>query len=419
MTYGTFGDLALQLLGASGEQLELLERGREKGLIEISPVSLPEHPLGDNNHLGWPVATRVGDTVVLVRRRIPGHNPFGAGDGDADSSFSLAMRSQDGGKSWSAAFDLRDAMEPGCKNRGGILPLSHRYKFGPRNDSLEGYKLHLNAIGTSDRGTVVVLCNYGAFRSPDRGATWTHLHEQFREDTATGDIVYLGPRVVRHPDLGLCALGNTVGYGRSDRFPNPVDGPVDLTHHNLVLLHSQDDGVTWQKDMVELPHWAAQHEASALCHDGDLFVLGRDCATDASYLQIRVGRRKEVDVRRANVRHSRHLDTPDIDFNPVTGRFEWVRSFREEQLIDLWSIDPADWEAAEWRFEGVLFARRKEGYFYKEADGFHPAGGVIDAEAGVQHIFFYSGHPNGPAGTFRLTRSLDTPALSAFLTPSR
>jgi hypothetical protein len=112
------------------------------------------------------------------------------------------------------------------------------------------------------------------------------------------------------------------------------------------------------------------------------------------------------------------MDTPDIDFNPVTGRIEVARSFREELLVDLWSIDPEDWESAEWRYEGVLFAKkRSEGgkEFYKTADGFHPAGGVIDVEKGVQHIFIYTGHPNGPSGSFRLTRTLDTPKLVEFL----
>lgn len=416
MASGGFSQLALQLLDTTAEHLETLDRGKERGLIEIAPVSLPEQPLGDNDHLGWPVATQAGDSLVLIRRRIPGHNPRGAGDGDVDSTFSMAMTSDDGGHSWSEAFDLRNAMEPSWHNRGGALPLSHRYKFGPVNDSRDGYKLHLNAIGTSAQGTVVALCNYGAFRSTDSGSTWTHLHGQFREDTTPGDIVYLGPRIVQHPEMGLCAFGNTVGYGGSDRFPNPVDGPVDLTHHSLVILHSQDEGLTWQKEIRELPRWAAQHEASAVCHEGDLFILGRDSLTNSTYLQIRVSDRTPIDVRRASVRHTRALDTPDIDFNPITGRLEFVRSFREKQLIDLWSIDPEDWESAEWRYEGVLFSGEQRGEeFYKSTDGFHPAGGVIDADSGVQHIFFYSGHPNGPAGTFRLTRTLNTPELSAFL----
>ena len=196
----TLSPLALELLDATTKQLDLLERGEECGIIELAPVSLPENPPGDNNHIGWPVATKVDDTLVVIRRRIPGHDPWGAGDGDENSSFSLAVTSSDGGASWSEPFDLRDAMDPSCKNRGGVIPLSHRYKFGPANESREGYKLHLNAIGTSSRGTVVLLCNYGAFRSEDNGETWTHLHEEFRDDTKAGDIVFLGPRIVDHPE---------------------------------------------------------------------------------------------------------------------------------------------------------------------------------------------------------------------------
>ena len=52
---------------------------------------------------------------------------------------------------------------------------------------------------------------------------------------------------------------------------------------------------------------------------------------------------------------------------------------------------------------------------YSTADGFHPAGAVIDEKRGVQHIFVCAGHPNGPAGVFRITRTLDTPKLAAFL----
>ena len=46
---------------------------------------------------------------------------------------------------------------------------------------------------------------------------------------------------------------------------------------------------------------------------------------------------------------------------------------------------------------------------------FHPAAAVIDRKLCVQHIFIYIGHPSGPAGVFRLTRTLDTPKLAAFL----
>lgn len=410
--------LALKLLGTTESQLSIYAEGAEEGLIELAPVSLPEDPIGDNNHLGWPVATKTDDALVLVHRRIPGHNPWGAGEGDETSSFSVSRCSLDGGETWSDPFDLRDAMTPDCRNRGGHIPLSHRYKFGPANESSQGYKLHLNALGSSPAGTVVLLCNYGAFRSEDRGLSWQHLANQFREDKMEGPIVYLGPTIVSHPQMGLCAFGNTVAYGRGRRFPNAVDGPIELEHHNLVMLNSLDDGLTWKKAVHELPSWAAQHEAAAVCHGNDIYLLGRDQRTSTSYLQMRLVGARPVDVRRANMRHTRALDTPDLGFNPVTGRFEMVRSFRERMRIDLWSIAPEEWESSEWRYEGVLFAKKEfasEEGFYRHQDGFHPAGAVIDAARGVQHVFFYTGHPNGPAGSFRLTRTLDTPKLKAYL----
>ena len=84
--------------------------------------------------------------------------------------------------------------------------------------------------------------------------------------------------------------------------------------------------------------------------------------------------------------------------------------------VELWSIDPEEWESAEWRFEGTLFARNQDTPdFFKTSDGFHPTGAVVDPEKGVQYIFIYSGHPCGPAGSFMIRRTLDTPALARFL----
>ena len=65
--------LVEHLLLLSPEQLAKLEEGRKKGLIELAPVSLPPDPNALNNHLGWPIATRAGDTLIVVHRRIPGH----------------------------------------------------------------------------------------------------------------------------------------------------------------------------------------------------------------------------------------------------------------------------------------------------------------------------------------------------------
>lgn len=81
--------------------------------------------------------------------------------------------------------------------------------------------------------------------------------------------------------------------------------------------------------------------------------------------------------------------------------------------IILWSMAPENWETGQWRRDCQLFAG--EGHFHKDADGFHPAAAVIGRKRRVQHIFMYSGHPNGPAGVFRITRTLDTRKLAACL----
>ncbi|NTV37857.1 MAG: hypothetical protein HGA82_01470, partial [Anaerolineales bacterium] len=109
----------------------------------------------------------------------------------------------------------------------------------------------------------------------------------------------------------------------------------------------------------------------------------------------------------------RMVDTVDFSFNPVTKRFEVVRSERYRMELWVWSMDPADWEKGQWTRQCRLLGR--EGIFFKTADGFHPAGAVIDVKRGVQHIFIYTGHPYGPAGVFRITRTLDTPKLNAAL----
>ena len=138
--------LVEHLLLLSPEQLAKLEEGRKKGLIELAPVSLPPDPNALNNHLGWPVATRAGDTLIVARRRIPGHWK-GLERTDDLHSYTMVVRSTDAGKTWNEPFDLRQVMKPGDRYRGGHIPLAHRYKFARDQDSNLGYKIHLNAIG--------------------------------------------------------------------------------------------------------------------------------------------------------------------------------------------------------------------------------------------------------------------------------
>ncbi len=164
LTRAEDADLSRKLLSLT-EQMQLqLHEATKQGLIEIVPVHLPVNPPGDCNHYGWPIATMAGDTIIVMHRRIPGHNPRGAGKPHEKMSYGIVLRSGDGGKTWSKLYDLRDSMRPEDRNRGGIVPLSHRAKFDRGNKSPEGYKVHLHAIGTTRDGAVVAINNHGVFR---------------------------------------------------------------------------------------------------------------------------------------------------------------------------------------------------------------------------------------------------------------
>lgn len=393
----SFNSLARELLGASEEQLAKFEDGHKKGLIEVAPVNLPIDPPGDCNHYGWPIATMVGETIVVMHRRIPGHNPHGAGGPHEKMSYGIVLCSTDGGKTWSDPYDLRDCMKPEDRNRGGIVPLSHRAKFDKENKSEEGYKIHLHAIGTTRDGAVVAINNHGVFRSDDAGRTWKHFSEALRDDTFPHEIVNLGPRLIDDPKLGLLAFGNWFGKGGLS--------------NKLVVLHSRDGGSHWEVEEHEAGF--PQYEPAVLVHEDAFLAVTRDQTEVKSHRQMTWRPGEEPVVTETNLQNPRYVDTVDFSFNPVTKRFEVVRSERWRMEVWLWSMDPREWKTGQWRRECRLLA--SEGTFYSTADGFHPAGAVIDEERGVQHIFIFSGHPNGPAGVFRITRTLDTDRLTKCL----
>lgn len=395
--------LSQKLLGLTDEMQAQLAKATQQGLLEIAPVHLPVKPPGDCNHYGWPIAAMAGDTIIVMHRRIPGHNPRGAGGPDEKMSYGVVLRSDNGGKTWSEPYDLRSCMKPEDRNRGGIVPLSHRAKFDKGNMSPQGYKVHLHAIGATRDGAVVAINNHGVFRSEDKGATWKHFSKALRDDTFPHEIVNLGPRIVDHPQHGLQAFGNWFGE-------------VDSYHKystQLVALRSRDGGATW--NVEEHPAGFRQYEPAVLLHDDKFWFVTRDQTKVRSHKAMKWSPSAEPQIVETNLKDPRLVDTVDLSLNPVTKRLEIVRSERYRMELWIWSIDPADWDDGLWRRECRLLAR--DGKFYSTADGFHPAGAVIDEKHGVQHIFIYTGHPNGPAGVFRITRSVDTPRLANSLMP--
>ncbi len=398
---------AIRILGADETVLAKLEQGEKQGLLEVVPVHLPRHPKGNNNHFGWPVATLVGDTIIVVHRAMPGHNRKLSGGADEDTTYSMIVRSSDGGKTWSEPYDIRECMTEEDRNRGGSVPLVHRYKFDPDNGSPLGCKLHLNSVGTLADGTVMLVSNHGVFRSMDRGLTWKHLRMAFREDQHEGPFVYVGPRLLEDPRHGLLLFAHHSIY--RNRKPHDIA-------RELAIYRSMDRGETWKRTVLALPDWCKPAEPDVILHDEGYVAILRNQAPANILAQVRfdVGGKGLKDVSNTNMKTRRSVDTSAICFNPVTGRFEVVQSRREDMSIHLYSLAPADWDSAQWRHEGRLFKR--QGSFYSTADGFHTGGAVVDLKRGVQHVFFYSGAPGGPAGVFRMTRTLDTPRLAEFLT---
>lgn len=388
--------LERQLLGMSEAQLKELATAQQAGVLELAAVHVPVDPPGDCNHYGWPIATMVGDTIVVMHRRIPGHNPRGAGGPHDKMSYGIVLRSEDGGETWSEPYDLRDCMLPEDRLRGGIVPLSHRFKFDPGNKSTQGYKIHLHAIGTTRDGAVVAINNHGVFRSEDEGQSWSHFSEALRDDTFPDQLVNIGPNIIDHPERGLTVFGNWFGTAAG-----PKKGD------QLVVLQSPDGGGTWGAESFDAGF--QQYEPATLFRDGKFLLVTRDQTSGLEHRQMTWQPGQSPLVTTTNMKNPRLVDTVDFSFNPVTKRLEVVRSERHRMQLWLWSMAPEDWSSGTWRRECRLLAG--EGKFYANADGFHPASAVVDARRGVQHIFIYMGHPNGPAGVFRLTRTLDTPKL--------
>ncbi len=417
-------DAAFQrmVLGASADQLKELEAGRKAGLIELAPVNLPTKPKGDNDHFGWPVATMIDDTIIVVHREMCGHNRRLSGTPDEFTTYSAILRSDDGGSTWSKSYDVRKCMSPEARRIDGLVPLSHRYKFQPDNLRLEGYKVHLNGIGTTHDGSVVLVCNHGVFRSDDKGRTWRHFAQAFRHDNHSPDAVFFssGPHLI---DLGrgrgLYAFGHHTTRGPADPEKRRTARTSPTTPRDILqemaMYRSDDGGQSWKNVTIPIPDGCKPAEPDVMFHEGEFVAIVRNQTPANILAQMRwkPGDKTIEDVANTNMRTNRSVDTSAICFNPVTDRFEVVQSKREDMTINLFSIALEDWDTAQWRFEGQLFQRG--GSFYSTADGFHTGGSVIDRERSVQHVFFYSGHPGGPAGVFRLTRTLDTPRLAEFL----
>ena len=382
-------------------------------MVKIEPVAVPwgDDLYGNNWHLGWPVATLVEGSLIVVYHRNPQHTPHWGVEKERDrfQCTAVVTRSSDDGRSWSRGVDIREFVSTPTENC--LL------NFG-------------NSICSTDDGTVILVTAYGVFRSHDQGISWQHLPHSYTADQMPGIGGNNGPRIVEHPGLGLLTFSHT-----SDRSV-------------MIVRASHDKGLTWRQTVCHIGEWAASIEPAGLYHDGGLFVLARAHGRESYEPDRKTWRYIQhssadgglsmqaafTNIRTTDITDEIPIDgygpwsqdTAALDFNPVSGRIEAVctnrcgggegrEHQRMQMTLNLWSIDPADFTRgrSQWRFEGTLLTHA--GTMATGTDGMHPGGAVIDVDNGVQRVYVYLGLHLGPAGIFSITRSLDTPSLSKWL----
>ncbi len=403
------------------EELLRLRALTQTKLFDISTVAVAnkQDPF---RHLGWPVAAQMPDgRAAMVFTKAGGHHDYDSVE-DARTGH-YALWSEDGAR-WEPS-DLLKAPRLG-KNDG-----MHCVGWAPVPPS---GKPRFIAIITGKPKRV--------YLSDDSGRTWRETANPFGDTLEVAP--HCGPAMVNHPEFGLVAVFGQEKEGKDCRQRN-------------FLARTLDAGETWQVCAWENQERTARsvEPAAATFGDGHMLLVTREfhktfgTGPDGSFRHTQhLYRHKKgaafetvaFDTRRTNITanggaDTNALDTPDLIFNPVSGRLELLQSHRwgpatakdssnkiiadkdlQRSSLNLWSIAPEDLlnGSAQWRFDGTLIER--VGYSTKgNKDGLHPGGSLVDEKNGVQRIFVYAGWRRSPSGIFCITRSLDTERLRAAL----
>jgi len=394
--------LVAQTLLISDIERERLIRIEEAGISSIRPVALPTGAYlnGNNDMLGWPVGVKIGDSLLVAYHQWLTHT--GSPRMDANSSNAVIVRSTDSGQTWSDPIDIKQ-----FGTNDGPMVLGFANCFGVLNNK------------------VFLATDYGLYRSEDEGQTWTLIPSVLTQaQTGVNTSDSFGPRMIIHPDKGLVI---------------PVAGSLSTPH--MDIYSSQDEGATWQRERITLSNTFNPVEPTGFYHDGRLIFLTRNhtiplqfhnAATShpAMLVSDENGWLTMAHQKITNISSYRWPDTTDLDFNPVTQRYEAIVTNRSggageserneslEQTVNLWSISKEDLlggRADQWRFEATLL-RLKSGWLDRtteDIDAAHPGGAVIDVENGVQHVYVYSGTFGTPTGIYHITRTLDTSKLNS------
>lgn len=423
---GSYETVDAYLRNMDEQEPARLKQLEAAGVFSFAPVTIPwgKDLHGGNVHFGWPVAVASADakTICVFFQRKPWHYNGAdlSRDRDGETTAGAMVRSTDGGKTWSGHVDMRDYVKTKSKTFPGGMA----------------------SVGRLDDGTFLYVSDLGAFRSTDSGATWEHFPNAFKTRWPEGVGGNRGPVIFKHPSLGLVVLCHLSKGGT-------IMGA-------MLMWTSQDGGRTWNAHGINLTPEVPRRltEPLGIMVDNRLVVFGRShdpsnaeakdlkifygqAVADvsmkkfkAAYTNIACSDASQDLIQLAGASKARSFglwsqDTGEIIYNSVTKRIEVVVTNRAgrggdrvmdhtRQSLNLWSIDPEKLLAgsAEWRFEGTLLERHTLDS-PKFFDGVHPAGGVLDLERNEQHLYIYLGFYAGPAGVYKITRTLDTPRLAA------
>ena len=308
----------------------------------------------------------------------------------------MVVTSSDGGKSWSEPIDILEMVSSKWKR----VPFSG---FG-------------GGIGTH-HGNVYIALNEGVFVSRDKGKNWQLVADQPSFDTVPASIWAPGGRLTFDDEHGLI-IWSTRGFSS-----NPQERKKGLYGSHLVALYSPDFGKTWAYEEQALPDGLRLSEVTAVRFEGKTALFLRNGLKNTRYGQ---GYSETgwfpFQLALSNVRSEGYVDTPDINYNPVTRELEAVVSHRSGDgpgptggmKLNLYSTTPEALAHGEmrWHFDGTL-VRYKD--VFGRSDGFGPVGSVIDTDRNVKILHVWGGDLSGTAGIFQYTVSLQTPLVRDYL----
>lgn len=395
---------------------EEFKKYSETDLLDVQPVIVPDksNVATINDYLYWPIATHIGDTILVLYAQKPHHFRNRVETDihyDGFTGIRKIVRSTDKGKTWSDPLDLHDFG-----------------KWDPEQTPFSGW----NAGMGVHEGIVYIGIKEGIYRSLDQGASWQLLMDEPSFGELPLKSTRMGMRITFDKEHGMVlwctdmkrVRRNKEGYGGVIR-----------------AVYSPDFGKTWKYQDQPIPEEFIFSEITPLQWKGKIVLFNRNpqnavpgpyvqCTSETGWFPF--------DIRSSGIEHGRQADTPDIIFNPETMRFEAAVSMRlginEDgptgcAKVNLYSISPDDLfsKKPKWRFDGTWIRYRgpwgimeREKYkgngFMPGAeyvDGFNPVGGfVLD---GKHFLYVWGGDGIGQSAIYQYTRDLDTDAVRNWL----